>query len=123
MALTQAYEKTYGIMNRMADRIEALEGYDNIDKIAVVGYIDNESYEDMSFDIPMTGFTDGLLITHQTHMAMFLNDCLGMDLIPANDEEIAEILESQEYEQMNCWPASKSILQKGDTVVIKLEEQ
>lgn len=123
MALTQAYEKTYGIMNRMANRIEELEGYDNIDKIAVVGYIDNESYEDMSFDIPMTGFTDGLLITHQTHMAMFLNDCLGMDLIPVDDEEIDQIIESQKYEQMNCWPASKSILQIGDTVVIKLEDK
>ncbi|HKM01635.1 MAG TPA: glucosyltransferase domain-containing protein [Sedimentibacter sp.] len=123
MALTQSYEKTYGIVNRMADRIEQLEGYSNIDKIAVVGYINNESYENLSFDIPMTGFTDGLLITHQTHIVMFLNSCLGINLIPAKDDEINQIIESVEYEQMNCWPASMSILQIGDTVVIKLEDK
>ena len=57
-----AYEKSYGVLIRIADRIEQTPGAENCDKILVMGALDNSEAYSVNLTPNITGITDGLII-------------------------------------------------------------
>ncbi len=50
----------------------------------------------------------------------FLEFYLGFEITMATEEEIAQIMETQEYDEMTAYPSYGSIRIIGDTAVVRL---
>ena len=124
--LNMAYEKSYGTLVRIADRIEQTEGSAECDKILVIGALaDSEAY---SAYLPpdMTGTTDGLIlraddeIVGQSVMCSALNDYCGKSYTFLCGEEKKELLKNLDADSMGIWPAAGSVIVVDNVIVIKL---
>lgn len=127
--LNMAYEKSYGVLIRIADRIEQTEGADACDRILVLGALENS--EAYSADLPpdMTGTTDGFIlraddeIVGQSVLCSALNDYCGTSYTFVAGEEKQATLEKLQIEEVGVWPAFDSILIVDDTIVIRLGKE
>lgn len=124
-----SYEKSYGVMVRLADRIEQLPGADHCKKIAVIGCLPGSESISVNFPPDMTGITDSYIIRKQDTMMhenvtqFMLRDYCGLSYEDTTEEEIQSIRNSEEFQKMNCWPNQNSIAVIGDTLVIQFEEE
>ena len=57
-----AYEKSYGVLIRIADRIEQTPGAENCDRIVVLGALKNSEDYSVNLTPDITGITDGYII-------------------------------------------------------------
>ncbi len=124
--LNMAYEKSYGTLIRIADRIEQTEGAGECDSILVLGYLpESEAY---SANLPpdMTGTTDGYIlraddeIVGQSVLCSALNDYCGKNYKFISGEEKSELLKRTDTDSLKNWPAKNSILVIDNVIVIKL---
>jgi len=124
--LNMAYEKSYGTLIRIADRIEQTEGAGECDSILVLGYLpESEAY---SAELPpdMTGTTDGYIlraddeIVGQSVLCSALNDYCGKNYKFISGEEKSELLKRIDTDSLNNWPAKNSISVIDNIIVIKL---
>ena len=127
--LNMAYEKSYGTLIRIADRIEQTEGAMTCDSILVIGALaDSEAY---SANLPpdMTGTTDGFIlraddeVVGQSVLCSALNDYCGTNYTFLAGEEKTAILETLAENSMGIWPAADAILIVDNVIVIKLGEE
>lgn len=114
-------EMTFALTGRMVDRIEQLEDYGSLEKLCVIGHF--EDYDRISLNLPpaMAGIRDSYFISEQAHFAAMMNTYFDLDLESCSDEERTEIQTSDTFRQMGCWPAKNSVIQIGDTAVIRIE--
>ena len=114
-------EMTFALTNRMVDRIEQLEDYDSLEKLCVIGHF--EDYDTISLNLPpaMAGIRDSYFISEQAHFSAMMDTYFGLKLESCSDEERTEIQTSDTFKQMGCWPAKDSVIQIGDTAVIRIE--
>ena len=127
--LNMTYEKSYGTLIRIADRIEQTEGAMTCDSILVIGALaDSEAY---SANLPpdMTGTTDGFIlraddeVVGQSVLCSALNDYCGTNYTFLAGEEKTAILETLAENSMGIWPAADAILIVDNVIVIKLGEE
>lgn len=113
-------EMTFALTNRMVDRIEQLEDYDSVKKLCMIGHF--EDFDRISLNLPpsMAGIRDSYFISEQAHFAAMMDTYFGLKLEVCSDEERAEIQTGDAFKQMGCWPAKDSVIQIGDTAVIKI---
>lgn len=124
-----AYEKSYGIIVRLADRIEQIPQARDCKKIAVIGYLPGS--EDISVDFPpdMTGITDSYIIRKQDTMMQenvtqaMLRDYCGISYEDTTKEDIEKIYQKKKVSQMNCWPEKNSLTVVDDILVVKFGGQ
>lgn len=126
--LQMAWEQSYGITIRMADRIEQADGALSCTKLAVLGELpDSEDYSSLLW-LDMTGVTDGLVLraddplVNQSVLTATLNDYAHLDYTFATKEEKEALAALPAVQQMPCWPESGSVAVVGDTVVVRLSE-
>ena len=121
-----AYEKSYGVLIRIADRIEQTEGSDECTRILVNGALsDSENY---SAPLPpdITGITDGYILraddetVGQSILTSALNDYCGKNYEFVSGSEKEEILLSEDIKNMSRWPDSGCITVKDGIIIIKL---
>ena len=114
-------EMTFALTNRMVDRIEQLEDYDSLEKLCVIGHF--EEYDTISLNLPpaMAGIRDSYFISEQAHFAAMMDTYFGLKLESCSDEERTKIQTGDTFKQMGCWPAKDSVIQIGDTAVIRIE--
>lgn len=124
--LNMAYEKSYGTLIRIADRIEQTEGAKECGRILVLGYLpESESY---SAVLPpdMTGTTDGYILraddetVGQSVLCSALNDYCGKNYKFVSGKEKSDFLKRNDLESMNNWPEKNSISVIDNVIVIKL---
>lgn len=124
--LNMAYEKSYGTLIRIADRIEQTKGAENCSKILVIGALSgSEAY---SVDLPpdMTGATDGYIlraddeIVGQSVLCSALNDYCGKNYTFLAGEEKETLLKKLNEEEIGVWPESDSILISDGVIIIRL---
>ena len=124
--LNMAYEKSYGTLIRIADRIEQTEGAEECDRILVIGALrDSEAY---SVKLPpdMTGTTDGYIlraddeIVGQSVLCSALNDYCGKNYTFLACEEKEALLSKLNMAQIGVWPESDSILVSDGVIIISL---
>ncbi|MBQ7792680.1 MAG: hypothetical protein IJ367_04235, partial [Clostridia bacterium] len=121
-----AYEKSYGVLVRIADRIEQTPGAEACDKILVIGALkDSETY---SVNLPpdMTGITDGYVLraddetVGQSVLCSALNDYCGKDYSFVSGEEKKQMMQKETIQSMGRWPQEGCVAIIDDILVIKL---
>lgn len=126
------YDRTLALTNRMIARIEELPQYTSNSRIAIIGNLPNPNYPNSSYMFPeikkdqglwgqYIGLSSGSDVGNSRKFAEFVDVRLGIPLIPANQDIIDKIKNSQEYMQMEPWPAANSIQYIHDTVVVNLD--
>ena len=127
--LQMAFEKSYGILVRISDRIELLDGFDRAERILVIGRLENS--DDYSIDFPpeITGTTNGLIVRHddevvgQSVMTSALNDYCDLSLDFVSGTEAQKIESRPQIAAMPCWPNEGSVVKTEDgIIVVKLSE-
>ena len=123
-----AYEKSFGVLVRIADRIEEAEGTEDFDKILVVGSLkDSEDYS-VNLTPHITGITDGYIIraddetVNQSVLTSALNDYCGKDYDFLSGAEKQKLIETEEIKAMGIWPEKNSVKTIDDIVIVKLSE-
>lgn len=121
-----AYEKSYGVLVRIADRIEQTEGAENCGRILVVGALHNSEEYSVNLTPDITGITNGYIIraddetVKQSVLTSALNDYCEKNYEFVSGEEKKEFLSRQEVKSMGKWPATNSVAVIDGTVIIKL---
>lgn len=119
-------EKTINLANRILDRIEQLDEYEDIEKITVFGKVpmySKLSAETIPSRIPnMIGSTGEVFISQRHHYNALLDSYFGYSLDVATQEEMERIQQSKEYKEMDTWPAKGSIKVFDNIVVVKFQD-
>ena len=124
-----AYEKSYGVLVRIADRIEQTPEADTCDKVLVLGALeDSESYS-VNLTPDITGITDGYIlraddeVVGQSVLCSALNDYCGTSYAFVSGAEKDAIAARDDVVQMGVWPAKDCITVIDGTLVIKLSAE
>jgi hypothetical protein len=126
--LNMAYEKSYGTLIRIADRIEQTEGAGECDSILVLGYLPESEAYSVKLPPDMTGTTDGYIlrvddeIVGQSVLCSALNDYCGKNYKFISGEEKSEFLKRIDTDSLNNWPSKNSISVIDNVIVIKLRD-
>ena len=121
-----AYEKSYGVLIRIADRIEQTEGTDGCTRILVDGALRGSEAYSVLLPPDITGITDGYILraddetVGQSVLTSALNDYCGKNYEFVSGREKEELLLSEDIKNMSRWPASGCIAAKDGIIIIKL---
>ena len=121
-----AYEKSYGVLIRIADRIEQTPDTDKCDTILVVGALDNSSDYSVNLTPDITGITDGYIIREddetvgQSILCSALNDYCDNNYKFLSGKDKKVFLEKQQVKDMPAWPEKNCISVVDNVIVIKL---
>ena len=121
-----AYEKSYGTLLRIADRMEQTDGIEECDEILVVGHLENSENYSSLLPPEITGITDGYIIraddevVKQSVFCSALNDYCGKDYTFIAGDRKKQLLENQMIKEMNTWPHDGCVQVLDGVAVIKL---
>lgn len=121
-----AYEKSYGVLVRIADRIEQTAGAEECDKLLVIGALDNSRAYSVNLPPDITGITDGYIIraddesVGQSVFCSALNDYCGKDYAFLAGAEKDALLQREDVKSMEKWPAQNCVGVVEDILVVKL---
>ncbi len=124
--LNMAYQKSYGTLIRIADRIEQTEGAGECDSILVLGCLPESEAYSVNLPPDMTGTTDSYIlraddeIVGQSVLCSALNDYCGKNYKFISGEEKSELLKRIDADGLNNWPGKNSISVIDNVIVIKL---
>ncbi|QCR31461.1 glucosyltransferase domain-containing protein [Lysinibacillus sp. SGAir0095] len=125
MNMELRYEKSISFANRLVDRIEQLDEYENIEKMAVFGNVELHSTLS-SVSIPnriptMTGTVGETVFYKPYSYNELIESFLGYSLVAATDEDLKAIQQTNTYKEMGVWPAQDSVQVINNTVIVKFE--
>lgn len=121
-----AYEKSYGVLMRIADKVDRTEGTENCDKILVIGALDNSEAYSVNLTPDITGITDGYIIraddetVHQSVLCSALNDYCDKNYKFVSGKEKQAIMQNEKVKAMNSWPYEDCVMVHDGTIIIKL---
>ena len=121
-----SYEKSYGVLMRIANRIEETPKTENCDKIMVLGALENSEAYSVNLTPDITGITDGYIIraddetVGQSVLCSALNDYCGTNYKFVSGEEKKKLSQREEVKAMEKWPSKNCVMVLGDTIIIKL---
>ena len=121
-----AYEKSYGVLIRIADRIEQTPESEDCDKILVIGALDDSRAYSVNLTPDITGITDGYIIraddeiVGQSVLCSALNDYCGKNYEFVSGEEKENLKQRSDIKSMKKWPQDGCVTIVDDTIVIKL---
>lgn len=112
------YENTVAFYTSIVTQIQMTPGYDEDSVVAIIGDIDEDSRYLQGFGeetiYGINGFKSGGV------GGMFIRHYLGVDLEYANEQQIEEIKETNEFDQMPCYPYYGFIQEIGNCIVVKI---
>lgn len=121
-----AYEKSYGALMRIADRIEQTAGSEACDKLLVIGALDNSEAYSVNLTPDITGITDGFIIraddeiVGQSVLCSALNDYCDKNYEFVNGEEKKNFIKMEAVKSMEKWPSKNCVAVVEDAIIIKL---
>ena len=121
-----AYEKSYGVLIRIADRIEETPGTENCNKILVIGALDNSETYSVKLTPDITGITDGYIIraddetVNQSVLTSSLNDYCGKNYTFISGDKKKNLMQRDDIKAIKKWPQKGCVSVVDDIVVIKL---
>lgn len=113
--LQLSYEKSYGMIQRIAGRIENTPGAEDCRRLAVIGILPDSSGISLNLPPDMTGFTDGYIMSTPLHFQSMLQYYCGLDYELADIRELPESVSG-----LAAWPSQNSILVYDDILIIKI---
>ena len=124
--LNMAYEKSYGVLIRIADRMEQMPNIGNCDRILVIGALDNSEAYSVNLTPEITGITDGYIIraddevVGQSVFCSTLNDYCGTNYQFLSGDEKHQMMQRKDIQSMEKWPSENCLAIVDDVVVLKL---
>ena len=121
-----AYEKSYGVLVRIADRIEQTEKAEECSEILVIGALDDSKDYSVNLTPNITGITDGYILRYddetvnQSVLCSALNDYCGKNYSFISGKEKRTLESREDIKALGKWPAKDSIAVVEDIIVIKL---
>ena len=121
-----AYERSYGVLMRIADRIEYLPEVEKCDRLLVIGALDNSESYSVNLTPDITGITDGYIIraddetVKQSVLASALADYCEKNYDFLSGEEKKQLLQKEEIKSMGEWPAKDCVAVVDGIIVVKL---
>ena len=128
--LEHTYKKTYSIASDIRNRINKL-GYKK--QVMIAGNLDQNEYynkKDSTELKNISTYTYGFVSNYSlfwdeyTNMkngwSRFMEQELGASITFVSSDTYQEILDSSEYQKMECYPSNKSIQLIDDVIVVKL---
>lgn len=121
-----AYEKSYGVLVRIADRIEQQPGSQDCDKLLVIGALDDSEAYSVELPPDITGITDGYILraddetVGQSVLCSAINDYCGYNYSFISGEEKKALMRKDSINALPQWPLEGCVAVIDDTVVIKL---
>jgi hypothetical protein len=126
--LNIAYEKSYGTLIRIADRIEQTENSQKCEKILVLGALEGSEAYTSILPPDMTGTTDSYIlreddeIVGQSVLCSALNDYCGKNYSFVYGEEKTNLLKKIDKNSLSKWPDKNSIFIIDNVIVINLSD-
>lgn len=125
LRLQVRYDNSAALANRIAARVESLEGYTKDTPVALIGLLPDDLYgrtiPAFSDPEPVTG-TEDVLLEHYYSARDVLQYCAGLRLPPFTREQWDSVYYSDFIYDMPCWPAEGSVLMHNGVAVVKLGE-
>lgn len=125
LRLQLRYEHSIAAANRIADRIETLEGYTPDTPVALVGHLPGELYGKgipaLEYPTPLTG-TDSNSLLYYYSARDVLEHYIGLPMPPFTDEQWQSVYYSDFIYDMPCWPDKGSVILHNGVAVVKLGE-
>jgi len=124
--LNMAYEKSYGALIRIADRIEQTDGAETCNKLLVIGALDGSEAYSVNLPPDITGITDGYILraddesVNQSVLCSALNDYCQKNYEFVLGKEKEKLLLKTEVQNLTIWPQKNSIAVIDGVIVIKL---
>lgn len=121
-----AYEKSYGVLIRIADRIEQTPEAEECDRLLVIGALDNSQSYSVNLPPKITGITDGYIlradneVVNQSILCSALSDYCEKNYVFVSGGEKEAMVQRADIQAMGTWPASDCIAVIDNTVIIKL---
>lgn len=124
--LEKKYEKTYGYCLRLVDRMEQTEGYYQGIPVMMIGIVSENSYPDTDITRDVTqniiGISGTSLLYQGKNYQAFLKHYLNVTIHLVEDEkQILELYDSEEYQNLNSFPAKDSMKVVDGILLIKTE--
>ena len=121
-----AYEKSFGTLIRIAERIEQTEHTETCEKILVVGTLPGSDSYSVALPPEITGVTDSYIlrfddeVVGQSVVTSALNDYCGTNYQFVAGREKQELLSRTEVENMTAWPGKTAVSVVDNVIVLKL---
>ena len=121
-----AYEKSYGVLMRIADRIEETPGAEKCDRILVIGALDNSIQYSVNLTPDITGITDGYIIraddetVGQSVLCSALGDYCEKNFEFVSGEEKKKLTQREDVKSMAKWPSKDCMAVIDNTIIVKL---
>ncbi len=130
-ALKLTYNQSYATTIRIMDRIEQTEGYSPDKPIMMAGIIDHNGpqfYRSSDIYLYTLGTIFDLPVFHGTYSGMegtwkkFFGNFLGMRINLTNEITYMDVINSDEFKEMEIFPAQNSCKEIYGTMVVKLSD-
>ena len=121
-----AYERSYGVLVRIADRIEQIPEAENCQKVLVLGALENSEQYSVNLTPDITGITDGYIIraddeiVGQSVLCSALSDYCGKNYAFVSGDAKKLLCQRDNVKSMGNWPSKDSIAVVDGTLIIKL---
>lgn len=129
LQLQMCYENSYALANRIAARIEVLDGYEPELPVAIVGEASLSLYgggvSEFLQTNSMTGTTDRLLYSPETYdcrTRAFIEHYIGLHMPQPNQEQFDMLGQSGVIEEMPSYPQEGSVIFYNGVIVVKLSD-
>lgn len=122
------YEKTYGLLTRIAYHIEQIPEISSNNKLIVIGNIPSENYPStvQNEKNELQGLEllqmDTVLYEDSRSFNSFFRDYLGITFEESSDEDKKIVMETKEFKNMPIYPQSGSVAIIDNYIVVKLSE-
>ena len=122
-ASSLANKKTYALAERILDRIEQTERYEEAEYVYFYGNIEKSEYEDVRF-LGKSVIGNSIIPNSGVNYAGYIRNFLGIRYeILDSEEQIEEIRKSEEFQKMPIWPSVRCTELIGDVIVVKLGKE
>ena len=120
------YERTYATAQKVIDDITEQNDFKiKSQKVAVIGADFKTSDTVWISSVPYIrgSGNDDTVLTSQNHFVKFWHYFLGIDVIPASDEEAERIKETDEFKNMPCYPDKGYVKEINGLTVAKISDK
>lgn len=121
-SMNLSYQKSYGVCSNILDRIEQLDEYPEVSKVALIGDYHAASGGIDELSPTIMGVSQDIYLKTDYHYISMWNYCFGRGFAMTSGEEKEAIKQTEEYQELSAYPAKNCVAVINGTIVVKLSE-